>query len=104
MAGRISLSAVSSALSDLPGPAKWVGVVLTVGPLMFALLGMGWAGWQTPGKLDVHIAQMADIRQETTARDSAMLREMHESNRLTLCNLKFRSYEERLRCAVSLSQ
>jgi len=69
--------------------------------LLFALLGMGWAGWKTPTKMDQHIAQMDAVRAEATIRDSAMLRELRESNRLSICNLKFRTYEDRLRCAVS---
>lgn len=100
MPPRLTLSAVSSALSDLPGPAKWIVSVLTVGPLLWALLGAGWAGWQTPMKLDRHIAQLDSIRRDETIKYSAMLLELRESNRLTLCTLKYRLYEDRLRCAV----
>lgn len=102
MPPRLTLSAVSSALSDLPGPAKWIGVALTIGPLLFALLGMGWAGWQTPMKLDQHIAQLDSIRRDDIIRSREMLLELRESNRLTLCTLKYRLYEDRLRCAVPL--
>ena len=100
MAGRLAFSDVGSSLSNLPGPAKWVGAALTLGPLLFGIVGMGYAGWQTPSKMERHISQMDSIRQESTARDSAMLRELREGNRLAICTLKYTSNNDRLRCAV----
>lgn len=100
MAAQFSLSTLAGSLTDLPGPAKWLGAAITLGPLLFALLGMGWNGFKTPGKLDTHLAQMDSIRHENSRRDSLVIYEMREANRLQRCNIVYRTYEERLRCAV----
>lgn len=100
MSARLSLSTVAESLTNLPGPLKWIGAALTLGPLLFALLGMGWNGFQTPAKIDAHLAQVDSVRRESAERDSLVINEMREANRLARCSIVYRTYEERLRCAV----
>ena len=97
---KLGFAALGQSLTELPGYAKVIGIVLTASPVAWALVGIGWAGFQSPRKLDAHIAQLDTIRVEQAHRDSALLAEMRESNRLSRCNLKFVRDTDRLRCAV----
>ena len=107
MAVRLSLAAIGDALGDLPGPAKYVGAAVTVIPVLWALFGIGWSGIKTPSKLDDHIKQMEQTRVELKAstaaqasRDTALLNEAREGNRLQRCNLTYTSELARARCAA----
>ena|SRR5690348_1676624 len=107
MAGRFKLSTLADAVSNLPGPMKWVGGVLGLAPVLFMVVGIGWAGYQTPGKLNAHNAMTDTLRveqsigrREQASRDTAMLGELHETNRLLRCSLTNTSELARARCAA----
>lgn len=107
MSGRLSFAAVGDALNNLPGPAKYIGAAVTVAPVLWALFGVGWSGIKTPSKIDDHIKQMDSVRAElkvSTAaqaqRDTALLFEAREGNRLARCNLTYTGDLARARCAA----
>lgn len=90
----------STLIAAIPSPMKIAAGIFAAAPLVWALAGMGWAGYQAPGKIAAHIAQADSARHEQATADSALLSELRESNRLARCTIRFPSYQERLRCAV----
>ena len=107
MPARFSLAAVGDAMGNLPGLAK-IGAVVTAIPVLWALFGIGWAGYKTPGQNDRHFHQMDSIRTEArtaNARDSAdraaIIDAIHDGNRLLTCGLTVSGELARARCAAA---
>lgn len=89
-----------SFIAAIPNPMKVAAAIFALAPVVWALAGMGWAGYQDPAKIAAHIAQADSARHEQAVADSALLTELREANRLARCSIRFQSYQERLRCAV----
>src|SRR5438128_1270795 len=97
MASRV-WGSLTAALDRMPDHLKWIGSLVVLFPLLWALVGVGWAGFRTSASLDVHrrraeefFAEMRDAHAIILREDSTALVELRETNRLLRCNLLYTS-------------